>query len=144
MGFSLKGIGSVARFGQKLGASALKMGQKAVHQAEAVGEGISKALPSVEKVAKSVSKVAKAAAPYAAMVSPVAAKAISLVGSGADIVASTAAKGKAAEKGIRGGVEAVKAGNVEGGIKKIGEAGAALGKGLKQEGMASKALMNRR
>lgn len=144
MGLFSKSFSNFAKFGQKLGKSAIKFGGKAAHIATNVGEGISKALPSVEKVAKQVSSVAKAAAPYAGMVNPALGKVVGLVGSGADLVASSVKKGRVAEKGIRSGVEAAKKGDLEGAVKKIGDSGQMLGTGLKKDYAAGKSLMNRR
>lgn len=144
MGFFSKSFSDISRFGQKLGKSAIKFGNKAAKTASSVGEGISKALPSVEKVAKQVSQVAKAAAPYAGMINPALGKAVGLVGSGADLVASSVKKGRAAEVGIRGGIEAAKKGDLQGAVKKIGDSGQTLGTGLKKDYSAGKALMNRR
>lgn len=145
MGFFSKSFSNFSRFGQKLGKDAIKFGNKAAKTATSVGEGISKALPSVEKVAQQVSRVAKAAAPYAGMVNPALGKAVGLVGSGADLVASAVKKGRVAEKGIRGGIEAAKKGDLEGAVKKIGDSGQMLGTGLKKDYAAGKvAFMNRR
>lgn len=141
MGFFSKSFSGLSKFGQKLGKNAVKFGQKAIHTASAVGEGISKALPDVEKVAGTISKVAKAAAPYASMINPALGKGVQLVGQGADLVGQVSRRGQKADAGIRSGIEAAKGGNLNNAVQKIGGAATSFGKGLKNDAATGKGLL---